>query len=120
MEIDLEKLVSNALSDALREGFKTKITQAYGDNPINKMLTSVIESHLPTMRLTLDAAITSVVTTEQFKQDIRQAVQHNLAKLLIQRFGGELEKQVNALKSDPMTRARITLAIEQIVAEKSA
>lgn len=120
MEVDFEKMVNNALADAIREGFKQKVTQSYGDNPINKMLTSVLESHLPAMRTTLDAAITSVVTTEEFKKDIRQAVQHNLAKLLIQRFGGELEKQVNALKSDPMTRARITLAIEQIVAEKSA
>jgi len=30
-------------------------------------------------------------------------------------LGGELEKQVNVLKSDPATRARITLAIEEIV-----
>jgi hypothetical protein len=39
---------------------------------------------------------------------------------LVQRFGGELEKQVNALKSDPTTRARITIAIEEIVKQKTA
>jgi hypothetical protein len=42
-----------------------------------------------------------------------------LAKVLIQRFGGEMEKQVNVLKSDPTTRARITLAIEEIVKQKT-
>lgn len=40
---------------------------------------------------------------------------HSLAKTLVQRFGGEIEKQVNVFKSDPTTRARITLAIEDIV-----
>lgn len=46
------------------------------------------------------------------------AVRTTLAKTLVQKFGRELEKQVNALKSDPTTRARITIVIEEIVASK--
>jgi len=32
-------------------------------------------------------------------------------------MGGELEKQVNKLKSNPETRARITLAISDIISQ---
>ncbi len=34
-------------------------------------------------------------------------------------IGDALEKQINSLKSDPATRARITLAIEDIVRQKT-
>jgi hypothetical protein len=56
---------------------------------------------------------------EQFRANIAEQARHLLAKQLIQMFSGELEKAVNQLKSDPATRARIVLAIEQIVSQKA-
>jgi hypothetical protein len=67
----------------------------------------------------LEQAVASCVGDPEFVESIRVAVRQSLAKTLVQRFGGELEKQVNALKSDPITRARITLALEEIVKERS-
>jgi len=41
---------------------------------------------------------------------------HNkLAKVLISKMSGELEKKVNELKQDPTTRAKITLAINKVM-----
>ena len=44
---------------------------------------------------------------------MKDALNNKLAKVIVARMGGELEKQVNALKANPLTRAKITLAIEQ-------
>lgn len=113
MEIDTDKLFENAIRDAIREGVKTKMN-GY-NSPLDKLLEAAVKKHSDKFRQLLEDAIGSCVLEETFRDEIKQAVHRTLAKTLIQRFGGEIEKQVNVLKSDPTTRARITLAIEDIV-----
>lgn len=116
MEIDHEKLLENAIRDGLREGIKSKLT-GYND-PLNKLLNDAITARTSQLRALLDEAIAACIEDPEFRQNIREATSKTLAKTLVQRFGGELEKQVNVLKSDPTTRARITLAIEEIVKQR--
>lgn len=119
MEIDAEKMIYGALSEAIREGVKAKITSSY-NSPLQAMVEASIIKHSVEFRELLESSIATCIKDTQFREDIAQAVRHSLAKTLIQRFGGEMEKQVNVLKSDPTTRARITLAIEEIVKQQSA
>lgn len=113
MEIDAEKLMDNAIRDAFREGVKSKLT-GY-NSALDKVVESAIQRHTPLLDSLLSEGLQSCLNDVEFRQSIASAVRHKLASTLIQRFGGELEKQVNVLKSDPTTRARITLAIEDIV-----
>lgn len=118
MEIDSDKLIENAIRAGLVEGVKARLTSGYG-SPTAKILDAAIEKHAPKMKAILEESIASCVTAPEFCEEIAGAVRALMAKTLIQRFGGEIEKQVNALKSDPTTRARITLAIEEIVKTKA-
>ena len=52
---------------------------------------------------------------DQFRDALKDALNAKLAKTLISRMGGELEKQVNELKANPATRAKITLAINELI-----
>lgn len=113
MEIDVDKLFENAMRDAIRDGIKGKFG-GY-NSPLDKLCESAMKTHEAAFRSMLQDAIGSCVTDPTFKEHIVQATRTTLAKTLVQRFGGEIEKQVNALKSDPTTRARIVLAIEDIV-----
>lgn len=119
MELDANRLVVEAVRNGIQEAVKTRFSTTY-DNPFQKILTQAIDGQAGAIRSLLDAAIASCLGDAAFRADIAQAVRHSLAKSLVQRFGGELEKQVNQLKSDPATRARITLAIEEIVRERVA
>ena len=113
MELDTNKLFENAIRDALREGIKGKFT-VY-NSPLDKLCTEAMEKHKAAFRTLLEDSIGTCVADQDFRDEIATATRRTLAKTLVQRFGGEIEKQVNALKSDPTTRARITLAIEEIV-----
>jgi len=113
MEINAEQIFENAIRDAIREGIKAKMV-GY-NSPLDKLTTAAIEAHYGQFRTLLEESIASCVSDSGFREEIASAVRHSLAKTLVQRFGGEIEKQVNVLKSDPTTRARITLAIEEIV-----
>jgi len=46
---------------------------------------------------------------------MKEEMKRKLARVLITQFGGELEKSVNKLKSDPTTRAKITVAIDSVI-----
>lgn len=117
MEIDSDKLLERSIRDGITDAVKSKLG-GYG-GPMEKLLSSAFEKHVPAMRTMLEEAIASCIGDAEFVETIRSAVRHKLANTLIQRFGGEMEKQVNVLKSDPTTRARITLAIEKIVKQKT-
>lgn len=117
MELDIEKQVKNAICDGIREGVKSKLG-GY-NSPLDKLIAASLEKHSSEFRDLLESGIASCVVDAEFRDEITKAIQHKLASTLIQRFGGEMEKQVNVLKSDPTTRARITLAIEEIVKSKA-
>ncbi len=118
MEINADELLKNAIRDGLREGVKAKLSGGY-NNPLDKMVESCIQANDAEFRKLLTDGLSSCLGDDQFREDIKSSLRHSLAKTLIQRFGGEIEKSVNTLKSDPTTRARITLAIEEIVKAKT-
>ena len=119
MEIDTEKLLMHAIMDGLREGVKSRICSTYRDNPIDKAITETIAKFDGEVRTLLADGLKSALGDPAFRDDMKTQVRHILAKQLVSKFGDELEKQINTLKSDPTTRARITLAIEEIVASKT-
>jgi hypothetical protein len=113
-----DELFKDAIRDGIREGIKNKFSNHY-NGPLDKLVENAVKEHSEPFRALLNDAIKSSVEDSVFREDIKQSVRTTLAKILVQRFGGEIEKQVNALKSDPTTRARITMAIEEIVQQKT-
>lgn len=118
MEINADEMLKRALGDGLRGAIKSQMSTVY-NSPFSKLVEASIASHSQGFREILDEALKACLNDKDFRQEIVVAIRHTLAKTLVARFGGELEKQVNVLKSDPPTRARITLAIEDIVASKA-
>jgi hypothetical protein len=114
MEVDAEKLLLQAIKDGLREGIKSKLTNSY-NNPFDGVINGVLQRHSGEVNDLLSEALQAAIGDPVFKEEIRAATRSVLAKTLVARFGGELEKQINALKSNPATRARITVAIDEIV-----
>jgi len=117
--MDADKLLEQAVRDGIREGVKAKLTGNY-NNPFDKFIAAALERSGAEIQALLGECIQACMADPEFRGAVAASVRAALAKTLVQRFGGELEKQVNVLKSDPTTRARITLAIEAIVKERSA
>jgi hypothetical protein len=115
--VDIEEKLNKAIQDGISEGIKTQLTRSY-KNPLDELIEQVLKAQESGLRSLCKEAIESCVANPEFRKRIITETQAVLAKTLVQRFGGEIEKQVNALKSDPTTRARITMAIEEIVATK--
>lgn len=118
MEIDANKLLLDAIRDGIRDGIKSRMNQSYS-NPFDPIITDAIKEHGPALRALIAESIGACLADATFRANVAEQVRSIVAKQLVQKFGGELEKQVNQLKSDPATRARIVLAIEEIVKQKA-
>lgn len=104
-----------AVKDGLRQAVRDRLVNNYGRSPLDNVVNEVVQQEIAQLRTVLLDAIRGAMADNSFREQIVTALRHKLAKLLVERFGGELEKQINTLKSDPATRARIVLAIEDIV-----
>lgn len=112
-QIDIDREFLNATRAAIFESLKTKLS-GY-QSPLDPLIQRAVARHSARLESVIDEAIQSVTGGDDFRQQMRDALSHVIAKQLIAKLGGEVEKQVNQLKANPTTRAQITLAINRIV-----
>lgn len=87
------------------------------NKPLTNYVNEVLENHKSDFMSLIDNEVSTMLKAPEFKVALSKALNEKLAKVLVSRLGGELEKQVNELKSNPETRAKITLAISRIMEE---
>ncbi len=116
MDINMEEL-AKCIKDGLRAAVKDRLGSNYG-SPLPKLVDDAVAMHGAEMKALLGDTIKSCLNDDAFRTEIAAALRTSMAKTLVQKFGGELERQVNQLKSDPATRARITVAIDEIIKQK--
>lgn len=111
----MEKQILAQVEKAMGEAI-TKELVGY-NKPLSKLTERVIEENSGELFGLINEEFAGLLNGDGFKDALREALHQKLAKTLIARMGGALEKQVNELKQNPQTRAKITLAISQIVEE---
>lgn len=109
-----EDKVVETINLAIGEAIKARLSSGYNDNPLNKIIDSVVVDKKDDIKSLIDEAI-----SEALKGDLRIALKdacmHKLARVITSKMEGEIEKRANELRGSPETRARITLAIEGVL-----
>lgn len=116
--IDVDAAVIGAIQDAIRKGISDRLGSQYS-SPLTKAIDDAVAVNQSEIQGLLSKAIKDCLDDDLFCKNVRDAARERLAKVLVQKFGGEIERRVNELKSDPTTRARIVLMLEEIVDKKS-
>ena len=111
----MEKAILKQVGKALNE---CMVKELVGYNkPLSKLTERVIAENEAKLFVLISSEFDQLLDSAVFKKSLKQALNDKLAKVLVSRMGGELEKQVNSLKADPRTRAKITMAIDSLVSE---
>jgi hypothetical protein len=110
---NLEQRVMDAITQGLSEAIMKKF-EGY-QSPLDTLLKDVCTRRGAEISALMDDAITGAIRTETFKQDLRDAFDKKLAKVLLAGFEGEIERRANKLREDPAFRAKITVAIDAAV-----
>ncbi len=107
----LEKDILQTAKLAIDKSIIENLTNYNG--ALRKLCEKVISDNQQEMYDLINSSFETMLTSDVFKIALKDALNNKLAKVIVARMGGELEKQVNALKANPLTRAKITLAIEK-------
>jgi len=112
---DFDRRILSQVNKALGEAITTELT-GY-QKPLSKIVERVIADHSTEIYNLVNDEFVTLLTAGDFRVELKTALNAKLARVLIQRMGGELESKVNELKSNPQTNALITLAITDVVAK---
>lgn len=113
----LESEITTAAKAAINKAIVDSLVGYNG--PLLKLCQKAIDAHERELYALINEEVASLVGARDFRVELKAALNAKLARTLIDRMGGEIEKRVNELKSDPTTRAKITLAIQKVIDELS-
>ena len=111
LESQILKLAKESIGKAIDESLNRY------NGPLPELCKQVLDEHNGVLYQLINDEVTDLLSGNGFREVLKLELRSKLAKILIARMGGELEKQVNQLKANPATRARITLAIESCIDE---
>jgi len=115
LPITLEQDILKAAQIAIKESI-SKVMIAY-DSPINKLVKSVVEENSTELRAIISDSFSQVIKTIEFKQSILNAFSHKVARTIISNNDGLFDKVSNELKKDSVFKAKMALAVSNVVEE---
>ncbi len=111
----MEERILQQVNKAIGEAIRSELT-GYG-KLLSKLTEAVVANHEDELYELINCEFTELLAADSFRAALKKALNEKLAKVLIARMGGELESRVNELKGNPVTRAKITTAINDIIEE---
>lgn len=108
----LEEQIVETVATGIGEAIKARIGSGYGDNPLNKLIDSVVASRADKLRTMIEEAVDGALFGD-FRASIQEACSHKLARVIVSKMEGEIEKRYVELRASPEMRAKITLAIDR-------
>jgi len=112
-----EKIILAQIKESVKDAIKSRL-EGY-NSPLNPFIDEALENNKEGLRKVFHSAFEKVVSSEEFKEAVITAFHHRVAKMLVSKLSGSVEKAVNALRQDQATQARMILAIENIVEENA-
>lgn len=112
-ERTLEQQVVDQFRESFAEAVKKRLESDY-HGPFGELITRAVKANEGELFALITEAI-SEVTRGSIREQLKEAAKHKIAKVLVSKMEGEIERRVNDLRSDPATRARIVLAVEAAI-----
>jgi len=115
---NLENDIINTARGAISESIVKELT-GY-NKPLNSLVSAVISDNKTDLYRLINDEFSGLLNSSVFKDELKLALNKKLASVLVSRMGGDLEKKVNELKSNPETRAKVTLALSKMIDDLSS
>lgn len=112
---ELEDKILNIAQTAMSDSVKAVLTSY--NSPLHKLTEKVVSENSEKILVILREAMASVIDSDDFKNATKSALIHKLAKSMLSGIEGQVDKLVQQYKQDPGTKARMIIAIENVLKE---
>ena len=106
---DVEILIFQAITAKI-----TSKLEGYS-SPLEKIVNDVVLENEPKIRAVVTEALNTVFSDDKFSGLVKEEFQRKVAKNLVGKLEGAVEKSADKLRQDESVKARMILAIEAIV-----
>lgn len=113
-ELNLEEEILNATKTILINGIKS--LDGY-NNPTKSIVNSVIEEYEPSISLLFKEAIEKTIQNDTFKEELQKLIAQRIVRELVSQSESSIARIVQKMKQDETFRARLTLAVDNIITE---
>lgn len=113
--LNLEAQVLQAAQVAIGTSIKDVLTKY--DSPLSALVKSVVNENSTELRKMISDAFVQVIRTDDFKKSIVDAFSHKVARSVISNNDGLFDKVANELKQDATFKAKMALAVANVVEE---
>lgn len=113
--VSLESDILTTIQTATQQSILKVLTDY--NSPLVSLTKSVVESHQAELRKMIDEAFVEVIRKDDFKDAIREAFSHKVARTIISNNNSIFEKVSNELKQDPVFKAKLIAATANVVNE---
>lgn len=110
--------IENEVKFAVRAAIHKAVAERLGgyQSPLNPIVDHVVSENKAMFHNMILSAIDSMFENDH-RKELRDAIAHKISKCLVSKMEGEIEKRVNDIRSNPEMRAKITLAITNVIKE---
>lgn len=112
---NLEKDILTTSQQAINNAIKEALGKY--DSPLIKLVSQVVAENSTELKSLISDSFTKVIRTDNFKESIVNAFSHKVARTIISNNDGLFDKVSNELKQDAMFKAKMALAVAQVVNE---
>lgn len=105
--------VKNIIADALKE----KLLSAINYGEMHKLVDEVLSERKSEFDSLLNEIIDSFLKDTNIRKAMVEEFRHKVAKTMVSKMDGAVEKNISKFRQDPTTNARMILAIENIISE---
>jgi dihydroneopterin aldolase len=106
---ELKEIIAAALHDKLQSAIN------YGE--MHKLVDEVLSERKPEFDALLNEMFDAFFKDPDVKQALIEEFKHKVAKTMVGKLDGAVEKNIAKYRQDPATNAKMILAIEKIITE---
>lgn len=110
---DFEKEILNTARSSIDKSIMDSLTKYNG--PLQKLCERVIVENDDYLYQLVKNDFGDFINSDGFKESLQDSIQSKISRVLVSSMGGEIEKRLNELRKDPATRAKITVALSNLI-----
>lgn len=115
LPVNLEHDILSSIQASIHDAIKNSLS-GY-DSPMKKLVLRVVSKYESDLLKIIDDPFSSVIKTDEFKKAILDGFSHKVARTIISNNDGLFDKVSNDLKQDQTFKAKMTLAVANVVNE---
>jgi hypothetical protein len=109
------KINGDELKAVVFSTLQEKVVQRYSYVAIDRIIDNLVAEQRQPLETFIRDALKFVTSDKKFQAAVREEFQHKVAKAMVGKLEGTVERAVDAIRQNQTLRAEMILAIERII-----